>query len=285
MDISTLECFITVARLEHITKAAQQLNMTQPALTRTIHHLEQEVDCPLFDRSKNRIVLNDNGRILLQASEDILSIWNQARADLIRQRQENETRITIAVRSASILLTQPITEFRGLYPQAHFQLDDETLGIFPEQADFLLRSSSALTPQDDSFLLAEQEMFAVVNSRHRLAGRGGIRLAELAGEDFILLSQRNDSYSIVLEYCAHAGFRPKIMALTEKSLSLYKFLMENAGVSIMPHSELFESLHFLPITDITCRRRIYLIPNERRPQSKLCQAFWEYIRNIYRQSR
>lgn len=66
MDLLQLRYFLMVARMEHITKAANALHMTQPSLSKAISRLEKEVGAPLFDRHGRQIRLNENGRIFLK---------------------------------------------------------------------------------------------------------------------------------------------------------------------------------------------------------------------------
>ena len=73
MEIFQLIQFQAVAELEHMTRAAERLNLAQPALSRTIKNLEKELGVPLFDRSGRRMQLNENGRILLLYARQILS--------------------------------------------------------------------------------------------------------------------------------------------------------------------------------------------------------------------
>lgn len=86
MEIFQLIQFQAVAELEHMTRAAERLNLAQPALSRTIQNLENELEAPLFDRSGRRMRLNENGRILLRYSRQILSSIQDAKTRLLPAR-------------------------------------------------------------------------------------------------------------------------------------------------------------------------------------------------------
>lgn len=75
MNFLQLKYFKTVAELEHITNAADQLYISQPALSKSIHLLEQEVGYPLFERAGTGIQLNENGRILYNYAISIYLPW------------------------------------------------------------------------------------------------------------------------------------------------------------------------------------------------------------------
>ena len=86
MEIFQLIQFQAVAELEHMTQAAQRLNLAQPALSRTIQNLENELGASLFDRSGRRMHLNENGRILLRYSRQILSSIQDAKNEIAAQK-------------------------------------------------------------------------------------------------------------------------------------------------------------------------------------------------------
>lgn len=94
MDLNQLHYFITVAETGNITKAAQKLYITQPALSRAIGRLESELDVKLFDRSTNTLLLNENGRLFLRyVSAGMESINTGVHA--VRQNNINR-QITVA---------------------------------------------------------------------------------------------------------------------------------------------------------------------------------------------
>ncbi|MBT9776602.1 LysR family transcriptional regulator [Clostridium sp. MCC353] len=287
MDIHTLEYFKVVAELEHITEASRKLQIAQPALTRSIRRLEDELGYPLFDHSKNRIILNDNGKLFLRAVDQILNLLQNTKKEMEEINRQAAARITIAIRSASTLLTRPVAEFKKSHPDINFNLMNENTGSFPANADFLLYSSFRPDTGNTGNLLTSEQLYVVVNEQHPLSRQKGVALAELSLEDFILLDNHNDFYDIAVECCSSAGFRPRIAAQTEKSTVLQNLLFENAGISILPHLNWFTSpehpMHFLEITDVPCRRYIYLVPNPDRYQTAVIKEFHKYITGFYHQ--
>ena len=112
MEIFQLIQFQAVAELEHMTRAAQRLNVAQPALSRTIQNLENELGASLFDRSGRRMRLNENGRILLRYSRQILSSIQDAKNEIAAQQSGAETCIRLCVHSATALIPQLLLDFR-----------------------------------------------------------------------------------------------------------------------------------------------------------------------------
>ena len=74
MELRVLRYFLTVAREENITRAAALLHVTQPTLSRQLMQLEDELGVKLFHRSRYRIVLTDDGIVLLQRAQEIVAL-------------------------------------------------------------------------------------------------------------------------------------------------------------------------------------------------------------------
>ena len=95
MDIRVLNYFLMVAREENITRAAKQLNMTQPTLSRQLMQLEDELGKPLFIRGKRKIELTDEGVLLRRRAEEILSLVNKTEQEITQSEEEMVGQIMI----------------------------------------------------------------------------------------------------------------------------------------------------------------------------------------------
>ena len=95
MEIRVLRYFLTVAREENITKAAEVLHITQPALSRQLAQLEEELGVKLFDRGTRKITLTDEGMLLRRRGEEIVQLVAKTENELIEQERLLEGKITI----------------------------------------------------------------------------------------------------------------------------------------------------------------------------------------------
>ena len=85
MELRVLNYFLAIAREENFTKAAQQLHVTQPTLSRQIADLEQELGVKLFVRSNHNIILTEDGMILKRRAQEILSLADKTKRDFLQK--------------------------------------------------------------------------------------------------------------------------------------------------------------------------------------------------------
>lgn len=124
MELRVLGYFLAVAREEKFTRAAEQLHVTQPTLSRQIAELEAELGVKLFTRSSHNIVLTEEGMMLKRRAQEILSLADRTKRDFIGRQEELEG--TAAVGSGEFLstrlLTDCMTAFRRIHPLVKYEL-------------------------------------------------------------------------------------------------------------------------------------------------------------------
>ena len=96
MELRVLNYFLAVAREENFTKAAQQLHLTQPTLSRQIADLEQELGVKLFVRSNHHIILTEDGMILKRRAQEILSLADKTKRDFMQKGKRSLARFQSA---------------------------------------------------------------------------------------------------------------------------------------------------------------------------------------------
>ena len=96
MDLTQLQYFRTVARLENVTKAARELYVSQPTLSQSIARLEESLGTPLFDRQKGKLHLNEAGRIFLERVDRAFVEIDNGVNELLDYRTNHQNRIVLA---------------------------------------------------------------------------------------------------------------------------------------------------------------------------------------------
>lgn len=122
MDFRVLKYFLTVAREENITRAAQYLHITQPTLSRQLMQLEQDLGVTLFIRSNHNIILTNEGMLLKRRAEEMLDLYEKTREELSGGKQKLSGKIAIGFgETQSIIeLSKIIAGFHKKYPEVTF---------------------------------------------------------------------------------------------------------------------------------------------------------------------
>lgn len=171
-----------------MARAAEQLHVTQPALSRNLQRLEAECGTPLFDRVKKRLMLNEAGRISLGYAIQIINSARDMKAALYRYYTQSPTlRIsTCAPTPMMYLLTELGIAFPAMTTQITWRrdrnLEDELLS---GSADLVISAVPPTTPGVDSLPFMEETLMIAFHKSHPLAGKSTVTPQELEGETIL----------------------------------------------------------------------------------------------------
>ena len=123
MELRVLNYFLTVAREENITKAAQSLHITQPTLSRQLMQLEEELNVKLFRRSSHRIYLTEDGMILKRRAQELLTLADKTKKDFLHKDEiSGEIMIGTGEFRSSKCLAQMMKSFSAEFPRVQFRM-------------------------------------------------------------------------------------------------------------------------------------------------------------------
>ena len=231
MEIRVLRYFLTVAREENITKAAEVLHITQPALSRQLAQLEEELGVKLFDRGTRKITLTDEGMLLRRRGEEIVQLVAKTENELIEQERLLEGKITIGCgeMAAVTLLPDLFRSFHQKYPHVTFDLLTETADIVKEQMDKgLVDIGLLLEPIDvtkyDYVRLDRQDTWGLlVRDDHPLAKKASLT-AEDAASCPLLLPLRESIRAEILHWLGREE--------NDLKIPLFYTLLSNAALMV-----------------------------------------------------
>ncbi len=138
MEIRTLYSFLTVAQEGNITKAADKMHLSQPALSRQLAALEEEFGTQLLIRGKRKIQLTEAGLLLRRRAEEILTLVNKTEKELFDQNEVLTGTISIGAaecEAAQVVLPELIRKFHSRYPQVTYSFASGTADVIKEQLD------------------------------------------------------------------------------------------------------------------------------------------------------
>ena len=254
MELMQLKYFQTVARLGNVSKAAQELYVTQPNLSKSIARLEAELGVPLFDHRKGKIVLNEYGRVFLSSVN--LSFSELATgAQTIQRLYETSQNVLSLGCSIDDFLPDVLKDFSTEYPEIgirQFSCSQEELEgrLLARCVDMAVTSRAPESELLTGELLGEKAFVILVSRDHSLTHRGTVSLAELAGERFICDRSRMDADAL-RAICGAQGFEPDIAFEVESTDLIYRLLAANAGIAFMPMAQMTKLNRDYPDNPIT----------------------------------
>ena len=285
MELLQLRYFCVVAKHQNMTKAAAELMISQPALSKTIASLEKELGTPLFVRRNRSIFLNRAGEILYQKIDQSINLIDDTVSEIRELSNEPFGNVRLLVLSASSYMPGFYIAFHQRYPFIKLQLSNYIRyeHMFMYDCDFCITADAGFTPLAGNCvvpILTERFVLAV-QKQHPLAGRGSIHLKEAAPYPFVASNRRED-----LEfYCLKAGFRPNIIAECDNGTTYEAFLRGGVGISVVPEitlgSVLPEDIVCIPLTYPVIERTISLTYDSRRRMSSAGQLFLQFCREYF----
>ncbi|MGG0775356.1 LysR family transcriptional regulator [Bacillus rugosus] len=286
MEWEQLEYFQTLARMQHVTKAAKSLSITQPALSRSIARLENHLGVPLFDRQGRSITLNQYGHIFLQRVQAMMKEYTEGKEEIqsLLKPDQGEVSLGFLHTLGTTLVPDLIGSFQQENPNIAFQLKQNHSYWLLERlksGDLDLCLLASIKPEKPIqwIKLWSEELFVFVPNDHPLANRESITLSEIAGERFILLKKGYALRMTVDELFEKANIQPNIMFEGEEAATAAGFVAAGLGISILPD---LKGLDQSKITKVRvswpeCQRVIGIAWIKGRFLSPVAETFKQYV--------
>jgi len=252
MELRHLKYFVAVAELLNVTRAAARLRVAQPALSRQMRDLEDELKVRLFDRTRAGVQLTRAGRAFYPKAREILAQAAEAANAARNATGVISGRLAIGYPSGLHLnyLAPVIARFRRAHPQVEF---DFLHALPPEQFKALRESRIdvgfvTLPAHADGIeqqIIWRVPLKVVLPEKHPLARRRAFALADLRHEDFVFCTResRPEFYDEFFRHCANAGFRPHVAhEVGGYPTTMLGLISVGAGVSVLPYFEQMERL-------------------------------------------
>lgn len=241
MDLEVLRSFQSVAEGVTVTDAAAEARITQPALSRALNRLEDEVGAELFQRVGRVLQLTPAGRVFKEYVDAVIDSYDRGRRAVSEVVDPDAGIVSLAFLHTlgTWLVPRLVTGFREAHPQVRFDLhQDGEIGLsqhlLDARADLIITSNNPGHPLITWRRLLVEPLWLAVPAQHRLGGRRRARLAEVAEEPFILLKPGLGLRSITEMLCRQAGFTPLVGFEGEDVQTLRGLVAAGLGVSLLP---------------------------------------------------
>lgn len=265
MEQLQLKYFEIVAKTLNISKAAEQLFISQSSLSQTIKRLETEVGYPLFDRNGKHITLNENGIIFLNCVRQIREIYTNA-IEEINERNSNHSReLNIHIGCASLFLPELMVYLKKNTHDILFRISQWNHDTCSnEDADLKIIASSEPINKVNASLLLKENILLALPGNHPLLNKHTITTEDLIHEEFISLNQDWSLEQTILQQCEQKNFHPEVSIRVDNPTILRQLLCEGLGIALIPEktwgtSFAGGSLCLRKISDLSIKRYVYLI--------------------------
>lgn len=288
MEIQQFRYFLTAARYENLTKAAEELHIAQPALSQSVKRLETELGVSLFDRKNHRIELNEQGKLLKKRLIPLMESIDNLKDELWESVYSSEGTIYLNFLSASNLITNCIISYRAQKPDVQFQVSQLEM---MENCDIHIESRIAMSvmpphPQElpEGIVRREylrEEIFLAVPPDSKFAKHKTIDLREVKEENFIRLGNGWQLRMICDDFCRRAGIRPQAVFESNSPESVRNLVAAGLGIGFWPEKAWGgppgHGVVLIPIRYPICRRDLVVTMFEQAKDKPVVDEFMDYF--------
>lgn len=289
LELEQLRHFLKVAELENFTRAAAQVNLSQPALSRSIARLEEVLGQPLFDRQSRKVVLNDAGQLLLHHARNILMLVDDAKAEICDDGQSGKVRVAAIPTVAPYFLPGCLQSYHQQFPRAQVIVQEDTTDnllkkIADGEVDIAIAALPIVAKHVEVEPLFEEELLLVTSNDHPLAHKKAIRSTDIEDLPFVLLGEAHCLSNNVITFCRQKAFHPVSVERTSQLSMVQELVTLGHGVSLVPAMacarDVSNTRVYRSLTGQKPMRTIAMISNPYRFHSQLVRHFQDHLKRM-----
>lgn len=282
MELLQLRYFLTVAKLESITNAANHHNIPQPAMSQTISRLEKDLGgIQLFDRRNGRVYLNENGKLFLNYVEEALMNLDSGIQALKSHNTEISGNVKLLVMENRRFILSCVSRFSELYPKVTFYISHDFYSDQSTTYDLCISSKQAHRQMKKSVPFIRESIVLNVHESNPLAKRKQVRITDLKNEKFITMPSRSSLFNITYNSCRACGFEPTVQFICDDPYFVRKYVSENMGIalalSLSWEGRFRSNTQIVPIVDPPVQSTSFLIWDDRHFSAPAVVEFRRFL--------
>ncbi|WP_019240288.1 MULTISPECIES: LysR family transcriptional regulator [Bacillus] len=293
MNLYQLYYFRTLAKLEHYTKAAEELSMTQPSLSNAISTLESELEVRLFEKHGRNIKLTKYGKMFLPYVENSIKELEAGAKKMNEVRSHSEGLISLGYiyTLSSYFIPNLINSYMQEYPNKDIKFAFEegrtrefcsaslVKDLKDEKCDLIFISLIPSDPEVEFICIGEQNLVALLPNDCPLARHETIDLKDIAPYSLIQYTGRIGLKREIESLFKEINMIPKVQCEVADDLSMAGLVAANVGIAIVPDNPAFRNYNITvrPISNPSYKRKIYLGYMKHRFVSESVLSFKDYV--------
>lgn len=290
MDLDQLRYFLRVAERQNFTRAAEDLGVSQPALSRSIQKLEEELGQPVFERKARSVALTEVGLLLQSRAQQVLTILEDTKAEITDDGQSGRVRVGAIPTIAPYFLPKILKQFSAEYPNATLIVQENTTNeLLKACAQGEIDLAILALPIPAKYLeieeLFEEELFLVLPPDHPLVEKEKIRITDVEPLPFVLLNEAHCLSDAIVSFCRQRSFQPLTVERTSQLTMVQELVSLSHGVSLVPamarQLDRSDRRVYRSFSGKKPTRTIAVAWNPYRFQSLLLTRFRENLRNAH----
>lgn len=289
MNLNQLQYFVCLAHREHYTKAAEELNISQPSLSHAIASLERELGAKLFEKQGRNIVLTKYGRIFCEYAEESLRMLDAGVKEVKTVTGQTEGRIdlgyiyTLGSSFIPVLVNDFLRAHEELNVRFRFTVGNTSRVIegIKEGAFDIGFCSMAEREQGIRFTpVGTENLVVVVPKGHPLAAEPSVDLERVAAYPQICYTENSGLRPVIDRMFARIKAEPAIAYEIEEDGSMAGLVAQGFGVAVMPEIPILGQLgvEVIPIRDQYEKRYVYMAESAEHYQSPAVVRFADYVK-------
>lgn len=283
MELQKLRYFYTVAKFQHMTRAAEFINIAQPALTQAIKSLEGELGVPLFEKKGRNIALTEYGLFLQNRLDQLLPQIDGIPAELEQIKQKVNKTVKLNILAASTFVIDTIVAYRQQNTDAVFDFEQNAQR---QDCDIVIKTNGLEQESGRAYskrCVKQENIYLAVPKESEYATLNSVELESVKNESFVMLSSSRQFGIICNRFCSSAGFLPKILFESDSPSAVQNIISTGTGIAFWPEYSWGrvnnKNVVLLPISYPLCSRELIIELYDRTPRSQYAVDFYNFLVN------
>ena len=281
MELLQLKYFVHAAETENFSHTAKFFGVPPSTVSQTVKRLEDELGASLFDRSKNTLTLNENGRNFKREISAALTHISTA-LDLLKSREEcTSGEIRLLVLADRRIVAKKISEFKAKYPSISFLIEHSAPQNDYHNFDLIIGEGSPDFEGFSKTLYLKEHILLALSKKNPLSKKEELSVSDLKESDFITMPMGNSLYRITNIACGSAGFKPNIVIKCDDLFYLRQYVDMDFGVAFVPEfsqaGQFGENTVLKHLSDFSFVRETFIYHSPRRQIGRAASAFKDFL--------
>lgn len=289
MDIDYLYEFTVIAKLESFSRAAEELCISQSALSKHMQALERELGVNLLIRNSRNVNLSPAGSEILPMAAEMYALKN--RIQVAADRQSGRDKTLLSIGSIPVMaqynITGVLARFRREHPEVTLEVreleqQDLRQALDRDECSMAFSRLSAPPEEDLEYLpFCRDYLVAVLPVSHPLSGQSGLTLEELQHQSLLFLDSRTGLHALCDQLFQDAGLTPRVIYTGHRPENIVELSAQQMGIALL----MKRHTDYVRNPDVVCipleprvESTVCLVRRKDRKPSALARRFWDFVR-------